>query len=140
MPANDIHALITARWDAVIKPTFACPIYSGQASPTAKVPYAVVENVENNTPLNAGRRMSSADVKITIYATAERTVQAIVEACGHESKVPKGYHREEIGTADVRATSVVTGAGLLRPEEDPPFGGGKCYSRVLMIRARMGSK
>lgn len=138
--ATDLHALITARWQSVIEPTFSCPLYSSQATPQKGPPYAIAENVETNQPLNAGRRMATADVKITIYATGERTVQAIAAACGLESKVPTGFNREEIGTADVRATSIVSGAGLLKTEEDPPFGGGKCFSRVLMIKARMGTK
>jgi hypothetical protein len=138
--AADIHALITARWQAVIETAFSCPIFSAQATPRQSPPYAVFEAVTNNVPMGRGRTMSLVDVRITIYATAERTCEAIVDACGHESKVPKGFHCEEIGTADVRATSIVTGAGLVRTEEEPPFGGGKCYSRVMTLRVRKGAK
>lgn len=140
MAASDIQALITAQWNTVIVPDFGCPIFSMQASPRQSPPYAVFEAVDNDTPMGSGRTMAACDVRITIYATAERTVEAITEGVGLNSKVPKGFHREEIGTADVRATSIVTGAGLIRTEDDPPFGGGKCYSRVLTLRVRKGAK
>lgn len=138
--ADDIHAIVTARWKAVIEDQYQCPIFTSQASPQTRTPYAVAEYVSNNVPIGSKATMSVVDAKITIYATSDRTVEAITAACGHNSKVPTGFNREEIGTATMRATSVVANAGLIKAEDEPPFGGGKCSSRVLMLKIRMGAK
>lgn len=138
--ADDIHAIVTARWKAVIESEYQCPIFTADASPQTRLPYAVAEHVMTNVPMGKGRTMATVDTKVAVYATSDRTIEAIAAACGLNSKVPTGFNREEIGTATMRATSVVSGGGLIKDEQEPPFGGGKCRSRILMFKIRMGAK
>lgn len=138
--ADDIHAIVTAHWKAVIESEYQCPIFTADASPQTRLPYAVAEHVMTNVPMGKGRTMATVDTKVAVYATSDRTIEAIAAACGLNSKVPTGFNREEIGTATMRATSVVSGGGLIKDEQEPPFGGGKCRSRILMFKIRMGAK
>lgn len=138
--ADDIHAIVTAHWKAVIESEYQCPIFTADASPQTRLPYAVAEHVMTNVPMGKGRSMATVDTKVAVYATSDRTIEAIAAACGLNSKVPTGFNREEIGTATMRATSVVSGGGLIKDEQEPPFGGGKCRSRILMFKIRMGAK
>jgi hypothetical protein len=138
--ADDIHAIVTAHWKAVIESEYQCPIFTADASPQTRLPYAVAEHVMTNVPMGRGRTMATVDTKVAVYATSDRTIEAIAAACGLNSKVPTGFNREEIGTATMRATSVVSGGGLIKDEQEPPFGGGKCRSRILMFKIRMGAK
>lgn len=138
--ADDIHAIVTARWKAVIENQFQCPLFAADASPQTRLPYARVEHAMTNVPMGKGRTMATVDARVTIYATSDRTIEAISAACGLNSKVSTGFNREEIGTATMRATSVVSGGGLIKDEPEPPFGGGKCRSRILMLKVRMGAK
>ena len=138
--ADDIHAIVTAHWKAVIESEHQCPIFTADASPQTRLPYAVAEHVMTNVPMGRGRTMATVDTKVAVYATSDRTIEAIAAACGLNSKVPTGFNREEIGTATMRATSVVSGGGLIKDEQEPPFGGGKCRSRILMFKIRMGAK
>lgn len=138
--SDDIHAIVTAHWKAVIEDAYQCPIFTAQASAQTRPPYAVAEYVTNNVPLSRNRKMAIVDAKIAIYATSERAANAIATACGINAKVPTGFHQTEIGTDTMRATSVIANEGTVKTEDDPPFGGGKCSSRILMIKIRMGAK
>lgn len=138
----DIQRLVFARWKSQIEDKFGVPLYTALAASNISPPYAVAEFVSRVIPISASSFMGEHDVRITLYAQDEREIQDIFEACGLDpfSIVPTAFHRVEIGDSDTKATSRITDAGLPRAETDPPLGGGKCFSRVLTLAVRTGSK
>lgn len=138
--ADDIHALVVSRWNDQVQPSTGCPLYTGKAPPTAEVPYAVAEFVTTNVPLNAGRAMAVTEARFTVYARNDRLIETISSVIGLNTKVPTGFNRVDMGTDTTHATSVITGGGLIKTEDDPPVGGGKCSSRTIMARIRTGAK
>jgi hypothetical protein len=136
----DIQTLVYQRWLMCVETPLKVPLTT-YLTPTGIVPpYATAEYVTKQIPMGRGRSLQEHTLKITVYSPDERVIQSVFVACGLDSTVPLGFHRAEIGDDTVKAVSQITEAGLPKIELDPPLGGGKCYSRVLIIRIRTGSK
>jgi hypothetical protein len=140
MAATDIQQLVYRHWQAEIELAYGVPLYTAEAASNLPLPYAVAEFVGRVTPLGKSRWMGDHDVRITVYAANERTIEAVFVACGLRSIVPAGFHRIDIGDTTIRATSQIREAGLPRSEPDPPLGGGKAFSRVITLAVRTGAK
>lgn len=138
--ATDIQQLVYLHWLDTIELPLAVPLYTAEAASNLALPYAVAEFVGRTVPLGAGRWMCEHDVRITVYAASERTIESVFVACGLRSIVPAGFHRTDIGDTSIRATSRIAEAGLPRAEPDPPLGGGKAFSRVITLAVRTGAK
>lgn len=138
--ATDLQQLVYRHWQANIEAAFGVPLYTAEAASNLALPYAVAEFVGRTVPLGANRWMSENDVRITVYAANERTIESVFTACGHRSIVPLGFHRVDIGDGTIKATSQIAEAGLPRAEPDPPLGGGRAFSRVLTLAVRTGVK
>lgn len=138
----DIQRIVLNRWREVIEEPFGVPLYTALAASNLSPPYAVAEYVSRIMPIGSIASMAEHDVRITVYATDERFIQSVFEACGLDpfSIVPTGFHRVNIGDGATKATSRIAEAGLPRAEPDPPMGGGKCFSRVLTLAVRTGTK
>lgn len=138
----DIQRIVFNRWREAIENPLGVPLYTSLAASNLTLPYAVAEDVSRVTPISGNAFMGEHDVRITVYATDERFIQSIFEACGIDpfSIVPTGFHRVDIGDGATKATSRIAEAGLPRAEPDPPMGGGKCFSRVLTLAVRTGTK
>ena len=138
--ATDVQQLVYRHWQATIEAPFGVPMYTAEAASNLALPYAVAEFVGRAVPLGKGRWMSENDVRITVYAANERTIEAVFTACGLRSIVPTGFHRADIGDTTIKATSRISEAGLPRAEPDPPLGGGRAFSRVITLAVRTGAK
>jgi len=136
----DIQTLVQNRWKLCVETPFAAPLRVAEASATQATPYAIGDFVTKDIPLSAGRCLQEHTVKITVYHPSERTIQQIFAACGLNSTVPMGFHKSELGDKTVKAVSRITDTGAPKVEPDPPLGGGKCFSRVLVLMIRTGSK
>lgn len=138
----DIQRIVSNRWREVIEDPHSVPLYTALAASNLALPYAVAEYASRISPIGSKASMAEHDVRITVYATDERFIQSVFEACGLDpfSIVPTGFHRVDIGDGATRATSRIAEAGLPRAEADPPMGGGKCFSRVLTLAVRTGTK
>lgn len=138
--ASDIQQLVYRHWLDTIELPLGVPLYTAEAAANLALPYAVVEYVGRTTPMGSGRWMGEHDVRVSVYAANERTIEAVFVACGLRSIVPAGFHRTDIGDTSIRATSRISEAGLPRAEPDPPLGGGKAFSRVITFAVRTGAK
>lgn len=140
MPATDIQQLVFNRWRTLIETPHRVPLYTAKVATNLALPYARAEFVTSTRPIGRGRWMGESTVRITIYAASERTIQGLFAACGFESIDSTGFHKVEIGDSSVKATSRIIDSGSPTAESDPPFGGGSCFSRVLVLAVRTGSK
>ena len=140
MAATDIQQLVYRHWQAEIEGPLGVPLYTAEAASNLSLPYAVAEYVGRVTPLGKDRWMGDHDVRITVYAANERTIESVFVACGLRSIVPTGFHRLDIGDATIKATSQIREAGLPRAEPDSPLGGGRAFSRVITLAVRTGAR
>lgn len=139
----DIQRLIFNRWQEVIESPLGVPLYTALAASNLTPPYAVVaEYASRSVPIGSKACIYEHDVRITVYATSERFIQSVFMAAGLDavSIVPTGFNRVDIGDGLIKATCRISDAGLPRAESDPPMGGGKCFSRVLTLAVRTGTK
>lgn len=136
----DIQTLVFNRWQVCVEAPIGAKLRISEMSPGTVPPYAIAEFATKDVPINAGRSMQEHTVRITVYDPDERKIQQIFTACGFNSTVPMGFHRADIGDNTVKAVARITDAGLPKIEPDPPLGGGRCYSRVLVLFVRTGSK
>jgi hypothetical protein len=140
MAATDIQQLVYRQWQSEIEGPLGVPLYTAEAASNLSLPYAVAEFVGRSVPLGKGRWMAENDVRVTVYAANERTIESVFVACGLRSIVPTGFHRLDIGDTTIKATSQIREAGLPRAEPDPPLGGGRAFSRVITLSVRTGAK
>lgn len=138
--ATDIQQLVYRHWLDTIEIPLGVPLYTAEAASNLALPYAVAEFVGRTVPVGQGRWMGEHDVRITVYAANERTIEAVFVACGLRSIVPTGFHRTDIGDTTIKATSRIAEAGLPRAEAEPPLGGGRAFSRVITLTVRTGAK
>ena len=138
--ATDIQQLVYRHWLDTIELPLGVPLYTAEVAAGLTLPYAVADFDGRTTPMGNGRWMSENDVRITVFAAKERTLEAVLVACGLRSIVPAGFHRVDIGDTSIKATSRIVESSPPRSEPDPPFGGGKCFSRVLTLAVRTGAK
>lgn len=136
----DVQKIVYERWNEVIESPLGVPLYTALAATGLAPPYAVAEFAETVSPIGAKAFMTECDVRITVYDQDERRIERVFESAGFRSIVPTGFHRCEIGDASTKATSRIAQAGLPRAEPEPPLGGGKCFSRVLTLAVRTGTK
>lgn len=136
----DIQTLVYNRWQMCVEKPLGIPLTTFETATGILPPYASVSYATKQIPLSAGRSLQEHTVQVTIYSPDERQIERAFAACGLNSTVPMGFHRAELGDKTVKAVSQITGAGLPKIETDPPLGGGRCYSRVLMLMIRTGSK
>ena len=137
---TDIQQLVYRHWQATIELPLGVPLYTSEGASNLALPYAVAEYVGRTVPMGANRWMGEHDVRITVYAANERTIEAVFVACGLRAIVPTGFHRADSGDMSIKATSRVSEAGRPRAEPDPPLGGGKAFSRVITLAVRTGAK
>jgi hypothetical protein len=138
--ATDIQQLVYRHWLDTIELPLGVPLFTAEAASNLALPYAVAEYVGRTVPLGKGRWMGDHDVRITVYAASERTIESVFVGCGLRAIVPTGFHRTEIGDTTIKATSRISEAGLPRSEPDSPLGGGKAFSRVITLAVRTGTK
>lgn len=136
----DIQTLIFRRWQLCVETPLGVPLTTYETATGITPPYASAEYATKDIPISAGRSLQEHTVRITVYAPDERKIEAVFMACGLNSTVPLGFHRVEIGDKTVKAVARITDAGLPKFEPDPSLGGGRCYSRVLVLFVRTGSK
>ena len=136
----DIQTLVYNRWKMCCEAPLGIPLTTYMTATGITPPYATAEYVTKQIPISAGRSLQEHTVRITVFSPNERTIEAAFAACGLNSTVPIGLNRTEIGDRTVKAVSRITDAGLPKIEDDPPLGGGRCYSRVLVLMVRTGSK